>query len=122
MVGQKKKPSIREGLFFDVFPYFLAGAAGCFSGLAGCVCVVLLFTFDSTDVLCPDRRTTTIDNVIDVTMKITADQVVALERAVAAPRGPNAVWLPIPPKAAAMSPLFPLCSNTTMIRNKQTIM
>jgi hypothetical protein len=50
-----------------------------------------------------------------------ADQVVALERAVAAPLGPNAVWLPIPPKAAAMSPLLPLCSNTTIIKNKQTI-
>ncbi len=55
-------------------------------------------------------------------MKSTADQVVALERAVAAPRGPNAVWLPMPPKAAAMSPLLPLCSSTTMIKNKHTIM
>jgi isoleucyl-tRNA synthetase len=43
-------------------------------------------------------------------------------KAVAAPRGPNAVWLPIPPKAAAISPLLPLCSSTTMIRKKQTIM
>src|ERR1700685_2741099 len=28
----------------------------------------------------------------------------------------------MPPNAAAMSPLLPLCSNTTMIRNKQTAM
>ncbi len=54
-------------------------------------------------------------------MKITADHVVARERAEAAPRGPKAVWLPCPPNAAAKSPLFPLCSNTTAIRNRQTI-
>ncbi len=38
-------------------------------------------------------------------MKMMAHQVVALVNTVAAPRGPKAVWLPIPPKAAAMSPL-----------------
>ena len=32
-------------------------------------------------------------------MNITAHHVVARERNVAAPRGPNAVWLPDPPKA-----------------------
>ena len=37
-------------------------------------------------------------------MNTTADHVVARERAVAAPRGPKAVWLPCPPKAAATSP------------------
>jgi hypothetical protein len=55
-------------------------------------------------------------------MKATADQVVALESALAAPRGPNAVWLPWPPNAAEISPLFPLCNNTTMIMKKQTTM
>ena len=50
-----------------------------------------------------------------------ADQVVALVSTVAAPRGPKAVWLPWPPKAAAKSPLLPLWSSTTAIRNKQTI-
>ena len=49
--------------------------------------------------------------VMEVTMNTTADHVVALESALAAPRGPNAVWLPCPPKAAAMSPLLPLCSR-----------
>jgi len=62
------------------------------------------------------------ESVIDVTIKSTADQVVALESAVAAPRGPNAVWLPMPPKAAAISPLFPLCRSTTTIRKKHTMM
>ena len=36
-------------------------------------------------------------------MNATADQVVAFDNALAAPRGPNAVWLPWPPKAAEMS-------------------
>jgi len=62
------------------------------------------------------------DSVMEVTMKATADHVVALERALAAPRGPNAVWLPCPPKAAEISPLFPLCKSTTMMMKKQTTM
>src|SRR5437899_3094960 len=60
------------------------------------------------------------DSVIEVSMKATADQVVALDSALAAPRGPNAVWLPCPPKAAEMSPLLPLCSSTTTMMKKQT--
>src|SRR5437660_9655718 len=52
-------------------------------------------------------------------INITAHQVVALDNTFAAPRGPNAVWLPAPPKAPAMSAALPLCSSTTMIRNKQ---
>src|SRR5208282_1120262 len=63
-----------------------------------------------------------IDRVMEVSMKATADQVVALESAVAAPRGPKAVWLPCPPNAAEMSPLLPLCSSTTRIMKKQTRM
>ena len=62
------------------------------------------------------------DKVMEVIMKATADQVVALDRALAAPRGPKAVWLPCPPKAAEMSPLFPLCSRTTTMMKKQTRM
>jgi len=34
---------------------------------------------------------------MEVTMKATADHVVALERALAAPRGPKAVWLLVDP-------------------------
>ena len=52
-------------------------------------------------------------------MNITAHQVVACERTVAAPRGPNAVWLPAPPNAPARSAAFPLCSSTTMISTRQ---
>src|SRR5579864_8496983 len=62
------------------------------------------------------------ERVIEVIMKMMAHQVVALDKTVAAPRGPKAVWLPMPPNAAAMSPLFPLCSSTTMMRNRQTAM
>jgi hypothetical protein len=59
---------------------------------------------------------------MEVIMNATADQVVALESALAAPRGPKAVWLPCPPKAAEMSPLLPLWSSTTMMMKKQTRM
>ena len=87
--------------------------------------VVEPFTPESTDPepgVVPLWRTAKIESVIEVSMNSTADQVVAFERAVAAPRGPKAVWLPMPPKAAAMSPLFPLCRSTTTIRKKQTTM
>ena len=60
-----------------------------------------VFAGAGCDDVCPDntdreplavvRRTATTESVIEVTMKITADQVVALVSAVAAPRGPNAV-------------------------------
>jgi len=70
----------------------------------------------------PECLEAKIESVIEVTMNITADQVVAFDKALAAPRGPNAVWLPMPPNAAAMSPLLPLCSNTTMMMKKQTMM
>lgn len=62
------------------------------------------------------------DRVIEVIMNATADQVVARDNALAAPRGPNAVWLPCPPKAADRSPLVPLCSSTTTMMKKQTRM
>ena len=43
----------------------------------------------------------------EVSMKMIAHQVVRRERAVAVPRGPNAVWLPMPPNVAAISALLP---------------
>jgi hypothetical protein len=52
-------------------------------------------------------------------MNMTAHHVVALERTLAAPRGPKAVWLPAPPKAPARSAALPLCSSTTMISTRQ---
>jgi hypothetical protein len=94
--------------------YFFAGAAGA----AGCVCAGIPCNTDFEALAWRDAYT---ESVIEVTIKMMADQVVARDKAVAAPRGPNAVWLPMPPNAAVMSPLLPLCSSTTMIRNKQTI-
>lgn len=96
----------------------LPGAAG--TGVTGCDLVCVVFTPDSTEFE-PVRRAAKIESVIEVTIKMMADHVVALERTDAAPRGPNAVWLPCPPKAAARSPLLPLCSNTTAIKKKQTV-
>ena len=98
--------------------YFCGGAG---AGFAGCDLAGGEFIPCSTD-LEPVCREAITESVMEVTIKIIADHVVALDSAVAAPRGPNAVWLPIPPKAAAMSPLWPLCSSTTMMRNMQTIM
>src|SRR5580700_4695704 len=58
-------------------------------------------------------------NAMDVSMNMIAHHVVALERNVAAPRGPNAVWLPAPPKAPAKSAASPLCSMITTIKSPQ---
>jgi len=63
------------------------------AGVAGCDFVWVVFTPEKTDVG-PECRAAEIESRIDVTIKMTADQVVARERAEAAPRGPNAVWLP----------------------------
>ena len=81
--------------------YFCCGAWFCgtvggaegLTGVAGCDFVCAGFTPESTDVG-PVRRAAKIESVIDVSMKMIADQVVARERTEAAPRGPNAVWLP----------------------------
>ena len=96
---QRKSPPV-GGLFLELIRVYFAGAgccdgaAGAGAGAAGFELVVDPFTPDSTDpepgvvMLC---RTAKIESVIDVSMNNTADQVVALERAVAAPRGPKAV-------------------------------
>ena len=93
---------------------WLVGAGALFAG-AG-------FTLPRTDPLVWRSRLAKIDKDIEVTMNSTAAQVVALLKIVVAPRGPKAVWLPAPPKAAAMSALCPLCNRTTMMMNRQTIM
>jgi len=95
--------------------YFFAGPG---TGGAVFVCAGIPCNTDFEAFACRDAYT---ESVIEVTIKMMADQVVARDKAVAAPRGPNAVWLPMPPNAAVMSPLLPLCKSTTMIRNKQTI-
>jgi len=73
--------------------YYFCGAAGFCAGAAGCVFTGCDFTSFSTDVG-PPLFVTSTDKVMDVIMNATADHVVALESALAAPRGPNAVWLP----------------------------
>src|ERR1700746_1554115 len=95
----KSPPPWEDSSSTEVQIYFAGagccdGAAGAGAGAAGFELVVDPFTPESTDpepgvvMLC---RTAKIESVIDVTMNNTADQVVALERAVAAPRGPKAV-------------------------------
>ena len=84
---------------------------------------MLLFVgvLSSTELEPPCARVAIIASENESNMKRMAANVVALVNALAAERGPNAVWLPMPPKAAAMSALLPLCSNTTAIRNRHTI-
>lgn len=47
---------------------------------------------------------------------------VAFSNGFCAPRGPKAVWLPAPPKAAATSPPLPDCKSTTRIKKVQAKM
>jgi len=58
---------------------------------------------------------------MEVSMNKIAEIVVAFDNNVADPRGPKAVWEPMPPKAPARSAALPLCSKTTMIRKRHTI-
>jgi hypothetical protein len=74
-----------------------------------------------TEVPKPAFLVARIDSESEVIIKSTADIVVALESSVADPRGPKAVWEPIPPNAPAKSAALPLCSKTTTIRNRHTI-
>jgi hypothetical protein len=60
------------------------------------------------------------EKISAISMKIIAATTVAFSSGFWAPRGPNAVWLPDPPKAAATSPPFPDCKRITRIRNRQT--
>ena len=78
-------------------------------------------TFSKTELppTVPRPRSTLTTIVSAQTMNMIAHHVVAWERIVAAPRGPNAVWLPAPPNAPARSAALPLCSSTTMISTRQ---
>jgi hypothetical protein len=97
----------------------MVGYANCllanryFLGLAG-VCTVSI-TDD------PLWRLARYVSAIEVTMNMMAHHVVRRENTVAVPRGPKAVWLPMPPKVAAISALLPCCSKTTTINTMQTI-
>ena len=106
-----------------VFPLGVVVCVAGFAGVAGAgvVFVGAAFCFSRTLPLPAELRVAMIDKVSDVTMKSAAATVVARERTVADPRGPNAVCDPMPPKAPARSAALPLCSNTTTIRKKQTM-
>jgi hypothetical protein len=94
----------------------VAGTAGIFTGAA----VGAGFeTLSRIELPCPTALSVRSTRAMAQSMNMMAHQVVALERTLAAPRGPKAVWLPAPPKAPARSAALPLCSNTTMIRTKQ---
>src|SRR5215469_5753650 len=94
--GQTNEPRLasmaKDGQAACGTSYFLAGA-----GFAGCVFAGCDLYFSSTEPG-PLLRDAVTESVIEVIMKIIAHQVVALVNTVAAPRGPKAVWLPIPPK------------------------
>ena len=87
-----------------------AGLAGAGAGFENC-CKI--------EPPCSTLRSTRTTNANAQIMNITAHHVVACESTVAAPRGPNAVWLPAPPKAPARSAALPLCSSTTTISTRQ---
>jgi hypothetical protein len=101
---------------------WLVGATGSFTG--GCVagfagagadCCVSSRIDPVVDVSAGPRFT---ESVSEVIMNTIAHHVVARERNVAAPLGPNAVWLPAPPNAPARSAAFPLCSMITITNTK----
>src|SRR6266404_8323718 len=97
-----------------------AGVAGTlFVGTGVDAGVLEPFTVSRTEVPLVWREDR-IESEAEVNMNTITATVVARESAEAAPRGPKAVWLPTPPNAPAMSALLPLCSSTTMIRNRQT--
>ena len=91
---------------------FDAGCAG--ADLAGSCC----FSKTLPDDVAP--RVARIASVNEGNMNRAAARVVALERTVADPRGPNAVCDPMPPNAPARSAALPLCSSTTTTRKKHT--
>src|SRR5215469_11503671 len=101
------------------------GAAGCCVGaglLWGGGVGVFCAGFENccnTDPPCSTLRSTRTTIASAQIMNITAHHVVACDKTVAAPRGPNAVWLPAPPNAPAKSAALPLCSSTTTMRTKQ---
>ena len=104
--------------------YFL-GAAGAGAGAVWGVtpifgCVNAFFPFTSSEDPPPASRVAKIDSDMDVNMNTIAEIVVAFDSSVADPLGPNAVCEPIPPNAPAKSAALPLCSSTTIIRNRHT--
>src|ERR1700730_4236976 len=85
----------------------VAGVFG--AGFAGCE------TFLRTEPPWQTLRSVRSTRAMAQSMNIPAHHVVALDKTLAAPRGPKAVWLPAPPKAPARSAALPLCSRTAMM-------
>lgn len=98
--------------------YFFVGTAG--PGTVGAEDPGRCRTFKPGVAPFPFALVATTDNEIDVTINTIAEIVVAFESSVAEPRGPNAVCEPMPPNAPARSAALPLCSSTTIIKNRQT--
>ena len=95
-----------------------AGAAGC-AGLAGCAGAA--FSPLKTEVPpVPRIRFDRIASETEVTMKVMASPTVSLDKNVAVPRGPKAVWLPMPPNAPARSAPRALCNKTPRIKTTPT--
>jgi hypothetical protein len=97
----------------------LADAAGEAPGLAvgeGCVVAPPSRTTELGE-LNPGKEKSSARNI-----KMSAATTVAFSSGFCAPRGPNAVWLPEPPKAAATSPPLPDCRRMTRIRKMQVRM
>jgi hypothetical protein len=104
-------------------PALVGAAAGAL--FPGPACAGAVFTAFCRSSTLPDVaafRVAKIASDSDVIMKTTAEIVVAFDSTVADPRGPNAVCDPMPPNAPARSAAFPLCSNTTITKKKQTRM
>jgi len=95
------------------------GAGACWVACAGLAGADLSRTVDPPP---PVPRLLSIPRLSDVSIKTAAAMVVAFDISVAEPRGPKAVWEPMPPKAPARSAALPLWSSTTMTRKKLTTM
>lgn len=111
-----------EGCVFDCG--VVAGATGVVAGVvaglgAGFVLAGLETFWRTEPPPCTIARSARNTNAIAHNMNMTADHVVMRESTFAAPRGPNAVWLPAPPKAPARSAALPLCKSTTMMSTRQ---
>jgi len=89
--SSEKSEGLRVGGLQRKLEYYFFGA--CWTGAA-------LVPFNTEPALPVWRAAITL-RMIEVSMKMIADHVVARESAFAVPRGPNAVWLPLPPNAAA---------------------
>src|SRR6266403_1313514 len=97
--------------------------AGVFAGAAGVVAGAGFGagfeTRSRIELPCPTALSVRSTMAKAQSMNMTAHHVVALERTLAAPRGPKAVWLPAPPNAPARSAALPLWSRTTTINTRQ---